>query len=370
MDKPIRVLQVLSILNQGGAENMVMNLYREIDRSQVQFDFIVHTNEQGAFDAEVESLGGAIYHAPRYTGFNHFQYVRWWKKFLTEHSEYRILHSHIRSYASIYIPIAKKHGLKTIIHSHSTSNGKGFAAVVKKLLQYRLRYQADYFFACSKEAGKWLFGEKVVEKNNFKVICNGINCDRFRYNEADRLLIRKEYGIENNFVIGHVGRHTVAKNPIFLIEVFAEIYKCNKNARFLQVGQGEVNEQMKQKCCGLGIQDAVIFAGVHNDVEKYYSAMDVFLFPSLWEGLPVTLVEAQANGLMCVVSDVITREVIISDKLFSSVSLKSDVVTWAGVVLNRKNNVVVRSIDEAIVNSGFNIKRAASDLFSFYETII
>ena len=367
MDKPIRVLQVLSILNQGGAENMVMNLYRAIDREQIQFDFIVHTNERGAFDDEVESLGATIYHAPNYTGTNHFQYIRWWKNFLDSHPEYKILHSHIRGYASIYIPIAKKHGLKTIIHSHSTSNGKGFSAFVKKILQYPLRYQADYLFACSKEAGEWLFGKIAVEKDNFKVIRNGIDCDRFQFNEKNREQIRKEYGIEDNFVIGHVGRHTSAKNPIFLLEIFAEVYKKNPTARLLQIGQGEMTEQMKEKCCEHGVQNAVIFAGAHNDVEKYYSAMDVFLFPSLWEGLPVTLVEAQVNELPCVISDVITREVVINETLVACVSLGNDAKMWSKEVLKLQNCKSNRTTASVVKIQTFDVKNVAEDLTLFYK---
>lgn len=368
MTKPIRVLQVLSILNQGGAENMIMNLYRAIDRQQIQFDFVVHRNEHGVFDDEVESLGATIYHAPKYAGTNHFQYVKWWKNFLDSHSEYKILHSHIRSYASIYIPIAKKHGLKTIIHSHSTSNGKGFSAFVKKILQYPLRYQADYLFACSEEAGEWLFGKKAVKKDNFKVICNGIDCNRFRFNEENRILIRKKYGIEDNFVVGHIGRHTLSKNPMFMLEIFSEIYKKNNNTRLLQVGQGEMTEQMKQKCRELKIEQAVIFAGVHNDVEKYYSAMDVFLFPSLWEGFGIVLIEAQANGLMVTCSDNIPQKVQISDH-FMALSLEFGKEKWAEAVLQKKYINRSNSYIDVIKNN-YDISKISIGLEEFYKSLV
>ena len=370
MTKPIRVLQVLSILNQGGAENMVMNLYRAIDREQIQFDFIVHTDERGVFDDEAESLGATIYHAPKYTGTNHFQYVKWWKNFLDSHPEYKILHSHIRSCASIYIPIAKKRGLKTIIHSHSTSNGTGFSSFGKRILQYPLRYQADYLFACSKEAGEWLFGEKVIKKDNFKIIFNGIDCDRFRFDEECRRQIRKEYGIENNFVIGHVGRHTPAKNPIFLLEIFAEVYKKNPTARLLQIGQGEMTEQLKEKCRDLGIEKTVIFAGIQNNVEKYYSAMDVFLFPSTWEGLGIVAVEAQTSGLHCLVSKPVPTLADIKAGLFHSMDLQKSAKEWAITTLSLKNTDRSAEMAKYTRSAGYDINVTAKYLSEFYYAMI
>ena len=368
MYKPIRVIQVMGTLNLGGAENIVMNLYRAINRKQIQFDFVVHTDDHGAFDDEVRLLGGKIYHAPRYMGANHLQYVKWWKNFFSDHPEYKIIHSHIRSCASIYIPIAKKHGLKTIIHSHSTSNGKGFVSLVKKIMQFPLRYQADYLFACSREAGEWLFGKKAIKKDNLKILYNGIDCDRFRFNEENRLSIRKKYGLEENFVVGHIGRHDPPKNPLFMIEVFSEIFKQNNNARLLQVGQGEMTEQMKQKCRDLGIEQAVVFAGAHNDVEKYYSAMDVFLFPSLWEGFGIVLIEAQANGLMVICSDNIPKMAQISNH-FKAISLECDKEKWAEEILQKK--YVDRSssyID--VIKNNYDISKISSGLENIYKSLV
>lgn len=369
MTKPIRVLQVLSILNQGGAENMVMNLYRAIDKEKIQFDFIVHTNERGAFDDEAESLGAVIYHAPKYTGTNHFQYVKWWKSFLADHPEYRILHSHIRSCASVYIPIAKKRGLKTIVHSHSTSNGSGFASLVKKVMQFPLRHQADYLFACSKEAGEWLFGKKAVKKDNFKVIYNGIDCERFHFNEQDRVLIREKYGIKDNFVVGNIGRHTLSKNPLFMLEIFSEIYKRDNNARLLQVGQGEMTEQMKQKCHDLDIEQAVIFTGVHNDVEKYYSAMDVFLFPSLWEGLGIVVVEAQTNGMQCVVSNAVPVLADIGAGLFHRMDLQDSVKKWASLVISFSKSNRLDDKTGFVRSAGYDISDIAKTMEKFYDSL-
>jgi len=164
---PLRVLHVLGGLERGGAESFVMNLYRNINRKNVQFDFVIHTDSHGVFFDEISALGGRVFHCPKYNGKNHFVYAKWWKTFFDTHSEYKIIHSHVRSTASIYLKIAKDKGLKTISHSHSTSSGTGLSSVVKNVLQYPLRYIADYLFACSKESGEWLFGKKAIKGSFF-----------------------------------------------------------------------------------------------------------------------------------------------------------------------------------------------------------
>lgn len=311
---PIRVLQVLGGLDIGGAEAFVMNLYRIVDREKVQFDFIKHVSHKGVFEDEIAKMGGRIYQCPQYTGKNHFSYCKWWNHFFVEHPEYHVIHGHIRSTASIYLRIAKKHGLVTIAHSHNTSNGSGVSAIVKNIMQLPIRYQADYLFACSDKAGKWLYGEKAVMRPNYRMIPNGIDLERFAFNKERRDQMRQELGIaEGAFVLGHIGRITVPKNHKFLVELFAEYHKNELNSKLLLVGDGELFENVKQQVDQLGIGDAVIMAGSRTNTEDYYQAMDVFVFPSLWEGLPVSLVEAQANGLSCLVPDTLTKDVSVTD---------------------------------------------------------
>ena len=170
MSEVLRVLQVVSIMNRGGIENMLMNLYRNIDRNSIQFDFVVHRIEDGEFDSEILELGGCIYHAPHYKVTNHMEYTNWWKTFFTEHSEYRIIHSHTYAIASIQLSIAKKYGLKTIVHSHSSSTGKGVKAVMKRMLQRRIADIPDYLFSCSDKAGEWLYGKESLEKSLTNII--------------------------------------------------------------------------------------------------------------------------------------------------------------------------------------------------------
>lgn len=310
----VRVLQVMGCLNRGGAEAMIMNLYRNMDTSKVQFDFVVHTNERCAYDNEVEKLGGKIYHAPRYNVANHFLYIKWWKKFFRQHKEYKIVHAHIRSSAAIFLAVARKMGCTTIIHSHNTSNGRGISSMVKKILQLPIRYIADYLFSCSDLAGKWLYGKKTVYSSNYRMVPNCIDCTKFSYSQVQREKIRGEQNIEKNcFVIGHIGRFQEAKNHEFLIQIFAEVLFRKPDVKLLLIGDGKLRRKIEQKCEDLGIRKQVIFTGVQSHPEQFYQAMDLFLFPSLWEGLPVSLVEAQASGLPCIISDRITKDVQITD---------------------------------------------------------
>lgn len=216
----IRILHVLGGLDRGGAETMVMNLYRAIDKTQVQFDFITHTNRRQAYTEEIEKLGGKIYYFPKFKGINYFQLKSIWKKFFKDHPEYRILHSHVRSYASLYLPIAKKAGLKTIIHSHSTSNGRGLGSVVKRIMQYPLRWQADYFFGCSKEAGTWLFGDKIVNSPKYHILRNAIDTEQYKFNPEIRKEYREKLGLGEKKNIYPCRTISSGKKPCFFAEGF------------------------------------------------------------------------------------------------------------------------------------------------------
>ena len=219
---------------------MVMNLYRAVDRTQIQFDFIVHNEKKQAYTDEILSLGGRIFHFPAFDGLNYFKMKNLWKQFFKDHPEYKILHSHVRSYASLYLPIAKKAGLKTIIHSHSTSNGKGIGSFVKRIMQYPLRWQADYFFGCSKEAGAWLFGNKVVNSPKYHILQNAIDTEQYKFNPEIRKEYREKLGLGGKKTFIHVGRFHPAKNHAFLLKVFAEIHKQDANTILLLAGDGEL----------------------------------------------------------------------------------------------------------------------------------
>ena len=335
----IRILQYIGDLGSyGGSEAVIMEIYRKIDRSKIQFDFVVDPGSSGGYVEEAKKLGARLYECPGYRGTNHFSFCRWWDTFLTEHREYRILHGHIRSSASIYGPIAQKHGLITIIHSHNTSNGIGLGALVKDILQLPIRYQADYLFACSNDAGKWLFGTKA----KYHVMPNAIDIKKFQFDPSVRRIIRGELGLTNQLLIGHVGSFKEQKNHIFLIRIFAEI--CKKtDARLILIGDGSLKKKIQSTAEKEKIDNRIIFIGERKDVERYYNAMDVFLFPSKWEGFGVSAVEAQANALPVVVSDVLPKEIDITDKV---VRLKTNSAPshWAKVIMRITKDKTTRGI--------------------------
>jgi glycosyltransferase involved in cell wall biosynthesis len=343
-------------------------LYRNIDRSKIQFDFMVHTNQKCDFDDEIEKLGGKIFRVPRYSGNNHFIYKNIWKSFFETNTEYRIIHSHVRSTAAIYLNIAKNYGLVTIAHSHSTSSGNGINSFLKNILQLRLRYISDYMFACSEAAGQWLFGKKRIKDKNFKVIKNSIETSKFLFNEDHRKHVRTELNLNDRFVIGHVGRFHESKNHDFLVEVFNRIYAMDNNSVLLLVGDGALKSEIQLKVKNLCLEKNVIFTGVRSDVQELLQAMDVFLFPSLYEGLPVILIEAQASGLIIFASDKITRDVDITSNIFFT-SLDSDLDVWAKKILSYRNGYSRRNTSVEINVTGYDVKSNAEELESFYLSL-
>lgn len=367
----LRVLHVIGVMNRGGAETMVMNLYRNIDRNKVQFDFVENTYEKGAYDDEISILGGKIYHCPHYNGKNHLAYVKWWDEFFKNHKKnYQIVHGHIGSTASIYLSIAKKYGLFTIAHSHSAGDKYTVKSILYKIMSLRTRYIADYFFACSLNAGINRYGKRVVSQSNFIILNNAIDSKKFQYDEFSRKKIRMELGYEDyQIIIGNIGRYTFEKNHEFLLKVLKSIRNKNINARFLMIGDGPLHSKMIKLAENYGLSDLVDFTGVRSDINDLMLAMDIFVLPSLYEGLPLTLIEAQATGLTCVMSDTISEEVIIAKDLVSTLSLKLSPEEWADHILAQiKNNCNKKRFSRTkdIVSNGFDISETSKWLEVFY----
>lgn len=364
MGAPIRVLQVFMGMNMGGAESMIMNLYRKINRSEIQFDFIVHTDKKCDYDEEILELGGKIYNAPKLNWKNYSVYVKWWENFFKENDEYKLIHGHVRSVASIYLRIAKKNGLTTIIHSHSMSSGTRFASIGKKILRKSMISVSDYLFSCSKNAGEWFYGRENCSNPNFKILKNAIDTKKFLFDCRLRESYREEYNISNKLVIGHIGSFRVPKNHDFLLDVFKAIYDRRNDAVLMLVGDGELKGKIEKKVKRYCLEKNVIFAGLRTDIPGLLSAMDVLVFPSLWEGLPVTLIEAQASGLPCVISDVITKEVMIT-KYISCLSLDKSPKEWADTVLSMQQNLR-EDTSRYILESGYDNDETSYELASFY----
>ncbi len=348
---------------------MIMNLYRNIDRDNIQFDFVENSLEEGAYDREILSMGGRIFHCIHWNGKNHLAYVRWWKRFFEEHAgEYPIVHGHIGSTAAIYLQIAKRSGAFTIAHSHNTSNRKDIRSLLYQTASFRTRYIADYFMACSVAAGLSRFGQKVVRGKRYALLPNAIDTQLFGFDQVERKRVRSELGYaDNDVIIGHVGRFDSQKNHQFLIEIFAELVNLSDRIRLLLVGDGALKEKIQSAVHALKIQDKVKFLGVRTDVNRLLQGMDAFVFPSLYEGLPVTLVEAQTSGLPCIISDRIPRDAILADDLVSVETLDQPATVWADKIMKRLVNIPQRKdCSSEIAAKGFDIHTTAKWLEGFY----
>lgn len=367
MSKPIRVLHVIGIMNRGGAETMIMNLYRHIDRSKVQFDFVENSREPAAFDEEILDLGGRIYRCPHYNGKNHFTYVKWWNDFFKAHpKEYPIVHGHLGSTAAIYLSIAKKYGAYAIAHSHSSGTDHSLRSYLYQMMSYNTRNVADYFFACSEAAGKDRFGRKVISGDHYAVLNNAIDVNQFSYNSRVREVVRDELGIgQNQLVVSHIGRYTKEKNHEFILKIFSELRKLGLGARLLMIGDGTLRTHIMQMAEQASLSSDVIFTGVRSDVERLMQAMDVFVLPSLYEGLPVTMVEAQAAGLPCIISDKVPPECILTEGLVDVMPLSASPGAWAEKILAKR--AIPRTDRRAeIAAHGFDITTEAVKLQEFY----
>lgn len=373
---PKRVLHVLGGTSLGGAESRIMDLYRQIDRDLIQFDFLVHSDEKPRkpqyFDEEIKKLGGNIYVLPKMKLYNYRAYCQAVKNFFQTHHEFVAVHGHMTSTAAIYLPIAKQYGIpRTLAHARSAGVDKGMKGLATRILRYRLADKAEDCFACSKEAAISVFGQKAYDAGRVTIFPNAINPDRFAFRQEIRQNIRGKLNLGEDFVVGHVGRFHYSKNHEYLIRVFAafkEKYEkqSGKRAVLLLLGEGALMEQAKELCRTLGIEKEVIFAGNCGNVEEYYNAMDLFCFPSRFEGLPGTVVEAQANGLPCIISDRITTEVGVTG-LVSYESIDKSPEDWAALLMEKAVHMGERrSYIEEIADAGFDVRRQAEKLQAYY----
>ena len=357
----IRVLQCVNDMHRAGLETMLMNYYRNIDREKIQFDFLTHRPYRSDYDDEIESLGGHVYYAPRLYPKNYPAYFSYMEKFYKEHPEYKIVHSHIDSMSYLPLLAAKKAGVPVrIAHSHNTAIDKDFKYPLKQFFRFRINSVATNYMACGQEAGKFLFG---INKE-YTVIPNAIEAEKFYYNEEIREKKRKELGLTNEYVIGHVGRISYQKNHKFLIEIFNEVQKREPNSKLLLIGVGEKEQEVREQVKSLGLEKKVQFLGNRGDVCELYQAMDLFLLPSLFEGIPVVGIEAQFSGLPCFFSDKVPKEVEITNKC-QFISLKESKEKWANRIIKQKDEQMDRN-KVKITNFSYDIKNAVSILQEKY----
>ena len=367
-NNPIHVLQVIGSMNLGGAESMVMNLYRSIDRTKVQFDFLVHTEKEAAFDKEIKSLGGNIYRVPKLTGKNAYTYYHACCDFFSKHPEIKVLHGHIGSSAYFYVKAAKKYGVFTIVHSHSANVIRTPRDLAFSIFSYPTRYIADELFGCSTEAGIQRFGKKAVKRENYRNFPNAIDIGQYQFNEKERGLARAEFNIPDNYcLIGTVGRLIPEKNPNYIFEIFKHLVSNYSNVKCLWVGYGLSEPECRDKVLSAGLEDKIIMPGRRNDVHYLLQGMDAFILPSITEGLPVAGIEAQAAGLPCIFSDSVSHESAICDLVrWKSINLPAS--DWARDVLSLAQEYKQKRstpFDE-IKKSGYDIKATSSWLTEYY----
>ncbi len=365
----IRVLQVIGVMDRGGAETMVMNLYRAIDRSKIQFDFLVHEQREGDYDAEIRALGGLFFRLPRFNGANAVAYRKQVRAFFAEHSEYRVVHGHIGSCAPIYLSEAKRAGAYTIAHSHAQSYEGGLAGLAFKVVARPVRGVADYFMACSREAGLDRFGAAIVAGDRFSIVPNGIDVQRFACDEASHEAAKAAWGLTGRPVVCHTGRLIPVKNHAFLLDMFARVHERIPDAVLVCAGRGELEGELKARSYELGLADSVRFLGVVDDVPGLLRAADVFVFPSVKEGLPLAVVEAQAAGLATTISTGVPDFALVSDRA-RRISLEEGPDAWAQFVLDDLDRVASEPRSDAcgqVRSHGFDIVEGAARIAAFYE---
>ena len=338
-----------------------MNYYRNIDKDKIQFHFLCDEDSTNIPYEEIEKMGGKVIIIPPYQRL--FKYQKELYRIFKENN-YKIVHSHISTLSVFPLRIAKKAGVPIrIAHSHSTSNKKEWKRnLIKNILRPFSKVYANQFFACSELSGRWLFGEKAFKNNKIKIINNAIDLEKFKFNKEIRNKIREKLNIlEDTVLIGHIGRFVTQKNH----EVFNDIYKGRKNSKLILIGQGNLKKKIVKKVEELGLKDNVIFTGQINNVSDYYNAMDIFILPSLYEGLPVVGIEAQANGLLCEFSTDMTKETkVLNTTRF--ISLKETPENWAKIILEDYKNFKRKDSFDEMTENNFNIIKEAKKLEEYY----
>ncbi|MDO0875220.1 glycosyltransferase family 1 protein [Carnobacterium divergens] len=358
---PIRILHLPNTLDKrSGVMSVIMNFYRNIDREKIQFDFLCFDSEKENYEDEINKLGGKIFYISSKYKKNPFRIKKEVTYFFSNH-DYPIIHYHTISIWNLALRISKKLGVKNrIAHSHATNYSESkIGSIRNKIFSKNITKNANYFFACSTEAGELLFKNK-----KFILINNAIDLKRFSYDSIIRDEYRKKLGLINEFVIGHVGRYAEQKNHLYLLDIFAEYQVINNQSKLLLIGEGPLKENIEHKARELNIYKDIIFVGFNQEVEKYYQAMDLFILPSLYEGLPVAGIEAQASGLPCMFSNTISKEVDLCGSYF--IDINEEALKNTMQIVNLEKNYIRGKTDGKIKEKNYDIELEAKKLEEMY----
>lgn len=361
IEKPLRVLHIVTKMDAAGIETFLMNIYRKIDREKIQFDFLTHRDEEGFYDDEIKKMGGRIFSVPSINPFHHSAYIRALDEFFKE-NRYQIVHSHINSFSMYTLRSAKKMGVPIrIAHSHNTAFDFDHKYIFKEYCRKRLNKYPTHRFACSEEAGVWLF-----QGEEFQVINNGIDLDKFYFNSEIREKKREVLGIKDELVVGNVASFTDQKNHSFLLDVFNQFLSKNQNAKLLLIGKGPLQLQIEEKIKQYKIEDKVIILQDRKDISELMNAMDVFLFPSKYEGLGIVGIEAATNGLPVVISENLPQELNVTEKIYR-ISLNESAQQWSerlfSIVSGKKSR---EYFDKTKLLERFDSDAITLNLYNFY----
>ena len=364
---PIKILQIFTVLNKGGAETNLMNYYRNMDRSQFQIDFLVH-RETGFFEEELIKSGSKIFRLPAILPWKLKEYKKAVKAFFEEHNDYDIIHGQCSELGVFIYEEAKRRGIPVIIaHAHNNRMDRDKKLVFRLMWKKRIRKSINAYFTCGKEAAENLFGKKLSEKSY--QMNNAIEVEDFQFNEVVREKKRKELQAEETINLVNIGRFNTQKNQSFLLEVFAELIKRNKKYKLFLVGQGELESQLREKAKQLQIEQDVEFLGLRNDISELLQAMDIFLFPSLHEGFSVAFVEAQTTDIKAVISDGVPQESILIPENVTVIPLKNSAQQWAEKIAEI-HNFERKNVADLIKEKGYDIKENAQKLEKKYKELI
>ena len=362
----LRVLHSVSNMARAGIETMLMNYYREVDRSRVQFDFLANKPAPGEYDGEIRRMGGRVFVSPGLNPLHFPKYKRFVADLVHTDPEIKIVHAHNEAMGYYALKSAKDAGVRVrIAHAHNTQIIRDYKYPLKLVCKQLLPGAATDYWSCGRDAGVYYYGEKRWRESGF-ILRNAINVPRFAFRQEERDRLRRLHGLDGCFVIGHVGRFNVQKNHSRLLDIFAEIVKAVPDARLALIGVGELEQPVKEKARALGFQDKTLFLGQMADVSGWYHAMDCFVLPSLFEGLPVVGIEAQAAGLPCFFSDRVTDEVLLSPEA-RRISLQAEDAEWAGEIMAARHSKTDRARGADVVRrAGYDIQTEARKLQEIY----
>jgi glycosyltransferase involved in cell wall biosynthesis len=360
-----RILHITDSMDKGGIEAFIMNVYRNINREEIQFDFLVSTNSKCFYEDEIIQLGGNVYRTvPKSTGLLNF--IKTTNKNLNKLPIYDVVHIHVSSLISAlgWLLTDVKKIPRKMFHSHNTHSKQDITGIVRGIGQFILKKNSTFMLACSVAAGKWLYGDTAYNNGKIIIIKNGIDVESFFYDRSLGNKLRDSLNINDKFVLGHIGRFNEQKNHDFIVDIYNNIYLKDNNSVLLLVGKGNLESDIKKKVKLLNLESNVLFLGLRDDINSLLNGMDVFLLPSLHEGLPVVGIEAQATGIKMFMSEEITKEVDITG-LINFIDLNKSADFWAEEILKCKS-FKRRPTKDLIIKNGFDIKDVAKNLTKLY----